>query len=512
MAAGQDVEVPSGQGESGLLRSQFCRAEKALEVKLPDGWSRAVPMFDDEGLVSCAGLVPVMALAERAGLSELVAGRVDLGTTRVASAGVNPAGKVTSIIAGMAAGADSIDDLELVRCGGMPRIFGGVYASATLGQFLREFTHGHVSQLASAARAHLVALAERTEVLAGIEEQAYIDIDSLLRPVYGDAKQGASFGHAKIAGRVLLRRGLSPLATTISTPTAAPVVAGIRLRAGKANSGRGADSMVTEAIRTARAAGATGKILVRGDSAFGVGPVVRACLKADAQFSLVVAKTPPVDRAIAAIAEDTWTPVHYPGAVVDPDTGELISDAEVAEADFTAFATTKEPVTARLIVRRVRDRAQTGQGEELFPVWRYHPFFTNSDEPAPQADITHRRHAIIETVFADLIDGPLAHLPSGRFDANHAWAICAAMTHNMLRAAGTLASPKHAVARGATLRRQIVNVPARLTRPQRRRVLHLPAHWPWARAWLDLWDPRLHPGDRSTLDRLTCTPRRAGND
>src|SRR4051794_5855814 len=165
---------------------------------------------------------------------------------RVASAGVNPAGKVTSIIAGMAAGADDVDDLDVVRCGGMPRLFGGVYAPATLGQFLREFTHGHVSQLASVARAHLVDLARRTEVLAGIESQAYIDIDSLLRPVFGYHKQGASFGHAKIAGRVLLRKGLSPLAATISTPTAAPVVAGIRLRAGKANSGRGADWMVLD--------------------------------------------------------------------------------------------------------------------------------------------------------------------------------------------------------------------------------------------------------------------------
>jgi hypothetical protein len=90
-------------------------------------------------------------------------------------------------------------------------------------------------------------------------------------------------------------------------------------------------------------------------------------------------------------------------------------------------------------------------------------------------------------VFADLIDGPLAHLPSGRFAANSAWAICAAITHNLLRAAGTLAGPKHAVARGATLRHQIVTVPARTARPQRRRVLHLPEHWPWAHQWAALW-------------------------
>jgi DDE family transposase len=454
-------------------------------VNLSHGWSSAAPAFDDAHLVSCAGLVPVLGLAERAGLSELIAERVDVASSRVASAGVNPVGKLTSIIAGMAVGADCIDDLDVIRSGGMGRLFGGVYAPATLGQFLREFTHGHTRQLASVARAHLVNLARETDVLAGLEEEAFVDIDSLLRPVYGHAKQGASFGHAKIAGRTLLRRGLSPLATTISTERAAPVVAGIRLRAGKAGSGRGAASMVTEAVNTARAAGAAGKVLVRADSAFGNSAVVAACQRAGARFSVALAKTAAVNRAIGAIPEEAWHPVHYPGAVLDPDTGELISDAEVAETSFTAFAATRHPVTARLVVRRVRDR---NHPDELFPVWRYHPFFTDNDEPTGQADITHRRHAIIETVFADLIDGPLAHLPSGRFAANSAWAICAGITHNLLRAAGTLSGARHAVARGATLRRQLVTVPARLARPQRRHRLHLPAHWPWAEAWITLWN------------------------
>jgi hypothetical protein len=459
--------------------------QKALKVKLPDVWSRATPVFDDENLVSCAGLVPLMGLAERAGLSELIAERVRFTGSRVKSAGVNPAGKLTSIIAGMAADADSIDDLDLIRSGGMPRLFGGVYAPATLGQFLREFTHGHALQLASVLRAHLVSLVEHTDLLPGIGDQAFIDIDSLLRPVFGHAKQGASFGHTKIAGKQVLRKGLSPLATTLSTRHGAPVIAGIRLRAGRAGSGKGAASMVREAISTARAAGARGEILVRGDSAYGNSVVAGACLAAGARFSLVLVKNSSVTRAIATIPDHAWNPVQYPGAVLDPDTGALISDAEVAETTFTAFGSTNHPVTARLIVRRVRDRAKL---EELFPVWRYHPILTNSTEPTAEADITHRRHAIIETTFADLIDGPLAHLPSGRFAANSAWVICAAITHNLLRAAGTLASPAHAIARGATLRRDLIAVPARITRPQRRRVLHLPAHWPWANPWTALWD------------------------
>ena len=117
----------------------------------------------------------------------------------------------------------------------------------------------------------------------------------------------------------------------------------------------------------------------------------------------------------------------------------------------------------------------------------YHPFFTDTEEPLDAADITHRRHAIIETVFADLIDGPLAHMPSGRFGANSAWILCAAIAHNLLRAVGVLAGGGHAVARGATLRRRIVTLPARLARPQRRPILHLPNHWPWASAWTTLW-------------------------
>jgi hypothetical protein len=163
-----------------------------------------------------------------------------------------------------------------------------------------------------------------------------------------------------------------------------------------------------------------------------------------------------------------------------------ISDA----ISYTAFASTKDAITARLIVRRVKDARHR---DALFPLWRHHPFFTNSDEPRTDADITHRRHAIIETTFADLIDGPLAHMPSGQFGANSAWVLCAGIAHNLLRAAAMLAGPAHAVARGATLRRTIVNIAARLTRPQRRPVLHLPTHWPWADAWLALWRNVIKP-------------------
>jgi hypothetical protein len=442
-------------------------------------------VFDEHNLVSAAGLIPVLELAEQTGLSKLIGEHVDLPSTRVASGAVNAAGKLSSIIAGMICGADCIDDVNVLRAGGTPRVFDEVYAPSTLGIFLREFTFGHANQLAAVARAHLAALAKRTPLLPGIEQRAFLDIDSLLRPVYGNAKQGASFGHAKIAGRALLRRGLSPLITTLSVPTAAPVIAEAWLRSGKTGSGRGAARQVKQAIGTARAAGAIGTIMLRGDSAFGTKKVIAACLDEQVEFSLTLSRNRRVTTAIEAIDETEWTPVHYPGAVLDPDTGALISDAEVAETTHTLAIRGHGRVTARLVVRRVRD-ANSPDG--LFPVWRYHPFFTNTTLPTADADLTHRKHAIVETTFADLIDGPLAHIPSGLFAANCAWLACAVITHNLLRAAGTLAGGDHAVARGATLRRDLITVPARFAAPARKPMLHLPAHWPWQTGWKTLWD------------------------
>ncbi len=453
-------------------------------MRLLHSWQTDGAVFDDENLVSCAGLVPVMALAEQAGLSDLLDDHVRFTDERIRSGGANPTPKLTSIIAGLAAGADSIDDLQVVRSGGMKKVFGSVYAPSTLGILLREFTHGHVRQLDAVLTRHLLALTRQSNMLTGIEVQARVDVDSLLRPVFGHHKQGASFGHTKIANRQVLRKGLSPAGGDHLHPDGG---AGHRRHATalrKAGSGKGAASIITQAINTAKKAGAD-NILARGDSAYGNSDVITAVIKTGARFSFVLTKNQSVNRAIAMIPTGTWTPVHYPGAVTDPDTGELISDAEVAEIGYTAFASTPQPITARLIVRRVKDRNHL---DELFPVWRYHPFFTDNPEPVTQADITHRQHAIIESVFADLIDGPWSHMPSGSFAANAAWTVLAAITHNLLRAAGTLAGTATSKARVATLRRQLINVPARIARPQGRRILHLPQHWPHANSWKHLWD------------------------
>ena len=258
--------------------------------------------------MSQAGLVPVMALAQRAGLGDLAAEHV-----RIAHAcGVNADVKTGCLVAGMTARAGSIDDMALLRHGARPALFSGSRAPSTLGSFLRAFTWGNVLQLQKVHRQFLAELARRTPLLPGADVLAFADIDSRQKRVYGHAKQGAAFGFTKIQGKGLLVRGLNVLAATVCTPLAAPVIAGTRLRGGNASSARAAP-MITEAASTARDAGCTGILVARMDSAFYGSPAIGAARQAGAHFSVTVRMDPKVRAAIAAIPGDTWTPIRYPG-------------------------------------------------------------------------------------------------------------------------------------------------------------------------------------------------------
>src|SRR5216683_2317848 len=205
------------------------------------------------------------------------------------------------------------------------------------------------------------------------------------------------------------------------------------------------------------------------------------------------ARTPAaaLKAAIAAIPGQAWTAIGYPRAIWDDQLAAWVSDAEIAEISYTAFASRKgQAITARLIVRRVKDlnrKAAEGQ-EELFAVWRYHPVFTDSPFTLAQAEEQHRDHAVAEQVFADWTSGPMAHLPSGRFAANAAWLTLAAIAHNLTRAAGCLASAFHGKARGATIRADLIDVAARIARTGRGHLtLHLPQAWHHETAWLSLF-------------------------
>ena len=374
----------------------------------------------------------------------------------------------------------------------MDKVFAAVRAPSTFGSFLRSFTWGNVRQLEKVSREMLRRLAAHTPLLPGAEQVAFLDVDSMQRRTYGYAKQGSGFGHTKIGGKSVMVRGLNVLMSAVSTPLAAPVVTGTRLRSGKAGSARGAETFLRESIGTARAAGAGGILVARGDSAFYAAGAIAACRDNQVYFSVTAKMDSKIKAAIAAIPETAWTAIQYPDAVFDEQAGRWVSDAEIAEIPYTAFTSKKNrAVTARLIVRRVKrlnPAASQGQ-DELFSTYRYHAIFTDSPFTLVQAESQHRDHAIMEQVNADLIDGPLAHMPSGVFTANAAWLTLAAIAHNLLRATGCLASAFHAKARGQTLRRQLISVPARLARHGRGHLtVHLPEHWRWQTAWMNAFD------------------------
>ena len=242
---------------------------------------------------------------------------------------------------------------------------------------------------------------------------------------------------------------MNALLGTLSTPTAAPVIVATRLRKGSTNSARGAARPGRRRLRTQPACGATGLVVVRADSAFYAADVIAAVGRAGARFSVTARLRPAVRRAIAAIAEEAWTPIHYPHAIFDDQAGGWVSDAEVAEtASPRSPPAAEQAVTARLIVRRVERLPPAGTDQpDLFAAYRHHAVFTDSPLPMLQAETDHRGHAIIEQVIADLKNGPLAHLPSGSFAANAAWLVLAAIAFNLTRAAGALASVFHATAR-----------------------------------------------------------------
>jgi hypothetical protein len=443
--------------------------------------------FDDQSVVPHAGLLPLLRLTENVGFADLATQRIRIP----GSAGANPNAKLLSIVAGMAAGADSIDDLDILRTGASHRVFTGIRAPSTLGTFLRGFDIGHAGALDTFAAQVLTRLTQTTghALLPGVGEYAIVDLDSKITRVYGPGKVGANYGYTH-------QLGYNFLAATLATPLAAPVILAVRLRGGQADTRRHATSFLAQALRTAHRCGATGNLLVRADSGYYVCSLLHAITTAGARFSITMPQHPATRAAIEGITEHDWTPITYATPVFDEHTQTWIHTAQVAETGYTAFTNPTEhpegPISARLLVRRYRVETRTEQGE-LFPVWRYQAIFTNTGLDTVTAEKQHRERAgTIEAVFADLNNSALAHFPSGQFHANQAWLTLAALTHNLLRTLGVLASRFHARARTGTLRRQLINIPARVTRSARTLTLHLPRSWPQRGSWTGLFTATAH--------------------
>ncbi len=408
--------------------------------------------FDDERLIANAGLVLVATLSIRLGIESLVDKTVRLGERAGAS---RPGRKVLTLIHAIAAGADSIDDADVLRSGGTEALLGHrAMAPSTLGTFLRAFTFGHVRQLD-----RVLGEAIKRAWAAGAgpgAKRLVIDIDSFLGEAKGALKQGASRGYTG-------KRGYHPL---LATRAGTGEVLHARARKGSAGSGRGALRFCEELIARVRRAGAAGEILIRADSAFYSHKVIAYLERKGCRYSIAVPQNKRIAERIAEIPESAWCPVpDY------PETGVC----ELAETTYGG---------RRLVVRRVHLHAQEGQ-EELFAYWRHFAFLTNRTEDMHTVDAEHRQHAEVELAIRDLKDSALAHFPSGSFAANAAWTVIACLAHNLSRWVGQLGLQDETWRAARTIRRWLIALPGRLTRTARRFTLHLPARWPWRNAFVE---------------------------
>jgi len=410
----------------------------------PVGLDGVEVKFDDERVVSDAGVMLVATIAQRLGIEALAQQLVRLRRDRPGAA--NAGRKVIAVLYAMVLGADSIDDCAVLRAGRTGRLLGGwIPAPSTLGTFLRAFTFGHVRQLDK-----LLGQALERAWKAGAgpgEGRLVIDVDSFVGEVCGRLKQGAAYGYTQLLGYHPI------LATRADTRETLH----IRLRKGSANTQKGIVRFCDELIARVTRAGATGVKLLRADSGFWNTKVFERLEQAGWQYSIGVRMINTVRAAVEAIDEDAWQRIDY------PEEGE----AQIAETVYG---------DRRLIVRRTR---LLGAQAELWPDWRQFAFITNRDEDVALVEAEHRDHAVVEQVIADLKDQALAHFPSGDFHANGAWTVLAALAHNLLRWTQLLGLPETTVRAARTLRRWLLSIPGRLTRHARGWTLHLPARWPW---------------------------------
>ena len=401
-------------------------------------------IFDDDHAVANAGLTLVAMLSKALGIEQTANELIHLGG---APGSARPGRKLMTLVHSMVVGGDCIDDVDVLRCGSTAEVLGHrVMAPSTCGTFLRAFTFGHIRQL---DRLFETTLARAWAFGAGPGEVPMtIDLDSTITEVYGKAKEGAAYGYTKVLGQHPL------LATRADTGE----ILHVRHRKGSANSGRGAKRFAEEMVARVRRAGARGELTLRADSGFYSWKLVEVLKGKDVRFSITVRSNDKVKRTIAAIPEEDWAPIDY----------TLGGEAQVAETVYKG---------ERLVVRRTR---LTGAQATLWPDWRHHAFITDRVGDALALDADHRHHAVVELAIRDWKEGSGAnHCPSGRFAANAAWVLLAALAHNLIRWMAALGLEIDGPVVAKTLRRRLITLPGRLTRRSRRRRLHLPRDWPW---------------------------------
>jgi hypothetical protein len=412
------------------------------------GIDRVEVTFDDPNLVANAGLLLVATLVVRLGLERLINELVDL-SGRVG--GALPGRKVLTLVHSMAAGGSHIDHADILRAGATQAVLPHrVMAPSTLGTFLRCFTFGHIRQL-DAVLAEALRRAWALGAGPGAD-RVVVDLDSTICPVCGKTKHGASYGHTK-------ELGYHPL---VATRAGTGELLHVRMRKGSANTQRGARRFISELVARLRRAGATGELVMRFDSGFWSNATIATLEGLGVGYTMGIRMVKSVVSAIATIDETSWTPIDYTCDGV----------AEVAECLYKG---------RRMVVRRTR---LVGRQAMLWPEWRHFAFLTDQKGTAVEVDAFHRAHATVELAIKDLKEGAgLEHVPSGHFNANAAWLVCAALAHDLIRWSamlGELVAEDHLVV-ARTFRTRFLSVPGRLVRPSGKPTLRGPLEWPWAK-------------------------------
>ncbi len=416
-------------------------------------------VFDDERLVADAGLVLPALLCERLGARQVIDAAIARGDEPAIGAGAGA--KALSVAFAMLGGADSIDDTDRLRAGSSGAVLGfRPRAGSTAGKWLRRLGFGQVRQLDAACG----ELLRRAWGAGARPERLVIDLDSAIAEVHGHKKRGAEYGHTRV-------RGYHPIFATSATTGD---VIHARLRRGAANTQYGAKRFFCETIARCRRAGHRGAFLVRADSGFVNYDLFRAIRRHGGEFSVSTPMQAHVRAAVAAIPEQAWQPIAYPGS----------GRAEIAETTLPVDPRHRKganplPERLRLVVRRVLNHDPAHPQQPLFADYRYFPILTSRTDDLALVEAEHRDHAQIELVIRDLKDAGLAHVPSGRTYANMAWLVLATLAHNIQRWTAILGLRERRITQHRTIRNRYLAIPGRLVTHARRWRLRLPAGWPW---------------------------------
>ncbi len=420
--------------------------------------------FDDRKTVPNAGLVIPLRLADRLGVIPVL-NRTVSGTDRGQNS--NGGEKALNLVAMLLAGGEFISDVGILAAGStLGRLGYRWFSESRLGEWLRSLTDTDIGGMADAltevtAQAWSQGLGPDLDG-RGPTDPLVLDVDGTLTQTYGANKDGT--GARNYQGV----RGYAPL---LAVEASTGQVIAARLRAGNASPANGAATFTGEALGRLRSlTGDQISLLLRADSGFYVRDLFDTCQAHDVRFSVTIRQYPPIQNLIRNIEVTAWQPVtHTQGRRVDIATVPYLIKGQAGKGD---------PISCRLIVRRVTTPADTGAAQSrLFDLVDYHALVT--DQPGDPTLLWHRhkQRANIEDTIRDLKYGlGLNHFPSGSYTANAAWLALNVLTHNLCRFTNQLITPQPLTTK--TLRFRYFTLPGRITTGSRTNTLHLPQHWP----------------------------------